>query len=90
MIRGSKSLWCQPFSAKVISMVVKIVFIAHCNEEKSMLWAIGGTSQKGGVRKDLLDLGYGWVIFGRAQKSRGSLYIGVSQETGVIYNLVPE
>lgn len=44
MIRGSKSLWCQPFLAKVISVVVKIVYLVHCNEEKSMLWARSGTS----------------------------------------------
>lgn len=42
MIRGCKLLWCQPFSAKIISMVVKIVITAHCNEEKSMLRERGG------------------------------------------------
>lgn len=41
-VKSSIAWWYQFFSAKVISVIGKVGFVAHCNEWRSRLQTIGG------------------------------------------------
>lgn len=46
MIIGRRAFWCQCPLARDVSLIGKHKFVAHCNEGKSMLRAIGGHLNK--------------------------------------------